>query len=122
MRIIAAKNDSGSELCAVLQALCGVVLVALVSVGVLGLVFGASVGRSCSWCQSAACVETRWWTCQSTQQPLCSYAAFGNGTAHIDCSGVRTIAAPCRASEMSKSADCHRLISSLAPHQIMGTL
>ena len=72
------------------QALCGVLLMALVSVGILGLVLGASVGRSCGWCQSVACVETRWWTCQSTQEPICSYAAFGNGTAHIDCSAVRT--------------------------------
>ncbi|CAL5219472.1 g1307 [Coccomyxa viridis] len=70
-----------------LQAWCGLALAGLVSMGILGLVFGASLGRSCSWCQSVACVETRWWTCQSTQEPICSYAAFGNGTAHIDCSG-----------------------------------
>lgn len=80
---------------AALQALCGVLLMALVSVGILGLVLGASVGRGCSWCQSVACVETRWWACQSTQEPICSYAAFGNGTAHIDCSAVRTTPTSC---------------------------
>ena len=64
---------------------------ALVSFGILGLVFGATVGNRCTWCQSVACVEMRWWTCQSTQQPICSYAAFGNGTAHVDCSGVRSL-------------------------------
>ena len=85
------------------QALCGVVLAALVSAGVLGLVFGASAGSRCSWCQSAACVETRWWTCASTQQPTCSYAAFGNGTAHVDCSGVGAIPLPWGAPQQSCS-------------------
>ena len=73
---------------AFLQAVCGMVLVALVSVGILGLVFGAAAGGRCTWCQSVACVDTPWWTCQSTLQPMCNYQAFGNRTAHIDCIGV----------------------------------
>ena len=60
----------------------------LVSVGILGLVFGAAVGKRCAWCQSAACADTRWWACQSTEQPTCSYIPMGNGTASIDCTGV----------------------------------
>ena len=71
-----------------LPSVCGMVLVALVSVGILGLAFGAAAGGRCTWCQSVACVDTPWWTCQSTLQPMCSYQAFGNGTAHIDCIGV----------------------------------
>ena len=71
-----------------LQAVCGIALVGLVSVGILGLVFGAAVGRRCAWCPSAACVDTRWWACQSTEQPICSYIPMGNGTASIECTGV----------------------------------
>ena len=73
-----------------LQAVCGIALVGLVSVGILGLVFGAAVGRRCAWCPSAACVDTRWWACQSTEQPICSYNPMGNGTASIECTGVRS--------------------------------
>ena len=72
-----------------LQAVCGIALVGLVSVGILGLVFGAAVGRRCAWCPSAACVDTRWWACQSTEQPICNYSPTGNGTASIECTGVR---------------------------------
>ena len=72
-----------------LQAVCGIALVGLVSVGILGLVFGAAVGRRCAWCPSAACVDTRWWACQSTEQPICNYTPTGNGTASIECTGVR---------------------------------
>ena len=100
------------------QALCGLVLVALVSAGILGLIFGADIESHCRWCQKAACVETRWWTCQSTLQPTCTYAAFGNSTAHIDCSGVSTIPSSCKPPlPHAFPRRCH-WHSRAAPHQI----
>ncbi|CAL8467415.1 g6953 [Coccomyxa elongata] len=71
------------------QALCALCLGGIIAACVVGMFQGVKIGKDCGWCSQVACVQTRWWSCETdavSAASNCGFTPLANSTARIDCS------------------------------------